>query len=238
MLALQGGKKSVKEFVNEAALNLKLKELQAGAHPDPDTAWLETLAVTAEEPLALEDTEDDLKRELAFYNQALAAVQVAQSRFVDLGVPHVRPDDYFAEMVKSYHHMNKVRARLRDRARSLAPRRHSCVRLLGARTRSQVKRRMVNQQHEIIEQEERRKQKANKKFGKQVQRETLTARAQQKKRDIAEVTKLRKSKKGQVRLERRCTAGRPWRAGAAGSAWCVQTRRLRTSFPGTTPHAA
>ena len=58
---------------------------------------------------------------------------------------------------------------------------------------------MVNQQQEIIEQEERRKQKANKKFGKQVQRETLTARAQQKKRDIAEVAKLRKSKKGQVR---------------------------------------
>ena len=36
---------------------------------------------------------------------------------------------------------------------------------------------MVNQQQEIIEQEERRKQKANKKFGKQVQRETLVQRA-------------------------------------------------------------
>ena len=125
VLALQGGKQAVKEFVNEAALNLKLKELQASAHPDPNTAWLETLAVTAEEPLALEDTEDDLKRELAFYNQALAAVKVAQARFVELGVPHVRPDDYFAEMVKSDHHMNKVCARACC-ARCSAPGRHAC----------------------------------------------------------------------------------------------------------------
>ena len=72
------------------------------------------------------------------YNQALAAVKVAQKRFEKLGVPHVRPDDYFAEMVKSDKHMEKV------------------------------KRRMVQQQQDILAQEDRRKQKANKKFGKQV----------------------------------------------------------------------
>ena len=108
VLAMQGGTAKVKEFVNEAALNLKLKELTANAHSDPNTAWLETLAVTAAAPLGLEDAEDDLKRELAFYNQALAAVKIAQARVVELGVPHVRPDDYFAEMVKSDNHMNKV----------------------------------------------------------------------------------------------------------------------------------
>lgn len=93
---------------------------------------------------------------------------MAQSRFERLGVPHVRPDDYFAEMLKTDKHMEKV------------------------------KRRMVQQQQDILSAEDRRKQKANKKFGKQVQRETLVARAQQKKRDIAEVSSLRKKRKGQV----------------------------------------
>ena len=43
------------------------------------------------------------------YNQALDAVKVAEERFERLGVPHVRPDDYFAEMIKSDKHMTKVR---------------------------------------------------------------------------------------------------------------------------------
>ncbi|KAL1507076.1 hypothetical protein AB1Y20_007937 [Prymnesium parvum] len=167
-LALRPPGARAKELVNEAALQLKLQELRSTAPADADAAWLESLAVTASAPLPLDDAEDDLKRELAFYNQALAAVKEAQQRFVRLGVPHVRPDDYFAEMVKSDNHMIKV------------------------------KRRMVNQQQEIVEQEARRKQKANKKFGKQVQRETLTARAQQKKREIAEVSKLRKAKKNKA----------------------------------------
>lgn len=173
---------------NDAALLLKLKELTDDTSPDADAAWLETLAVTGD-PLGLDDSEQDLKRELALcvpnappsppecppqcalcfarsYNQALAGVKTAQQRLDKLGVPHVRPDDYFAEMLKTDKHMLKI------------------------------KRRMVNQQQEIISAEERRKSKANKKFGKQVQRETLVARQQQKKRDIAQVTALRKSSKG------------------------------------------
>ena len=109
LLALQGGKRK-KEYVNEAALELKLKQLTENANPDPDKAWLETLAVTSTERLELDDAEDDLKRELAFYNQALSAVKMAQTRLEKLGVPHVRPDDYFAEMVKSDKHMLKVAA--------------------------------------------------------------------------------------------------------------------------------
>ena len=72
-----------------------------------------------------------------------------------MGIPTKRPDDYFAEMVKTDRHMQKV------------------------------KRKMIHQQQEILESEDRRKQKANKKFGKQVQRETPVARAQKRKREIA-----------------------------------------------------
>ena len=71
------------------------------------------------------------------YNQALSAVRVAQERFERIGVPHVRPDDYFAEMVKTDKHMLKV------------------------------KRRMLQEQSDLAAAEERRKQKSNKKFGKQ-----------------------------------------------------------------------
>ena len=64
--AIQRTRKSkVKEFVNEAALKLKLETLTGGADDDSDRAWLETLSVTAEESLDIEDAEDDLKRELA-----------------------------------------------------------------------------------------------------------------------------------------------------------------------------
>ena len=51
---------------NEAALLLKLKELTGGADAEKtDTAWLESLVVTAAEPLACDDPQDDLKRELS-----------------------------------------------------------------------------------------------------------------------------------------------------------------------------
>jgi rRNA-processing protein EBP2 len=152
---------------NEAALLLKLKELHSGAAADTtDEAWLESLVVTSTEPFTCDDPSDDLKRELAFYNQALGAVREAQERFERLGVPHVRPDDYFAEMIKSDKHMTKV------------------------------KRRMIQEQSDLQAAEDRRKQRANKKFGKQVQREVLQERAQKRKRDIAEVTSLRKKRKG------------------------------------------
>ena len=93
-------------------------------------------------------------------------MHTAQERFERLGVPHVRPDDYFAEMLKSDKHMTKV------------------------------KRRIIAEQQGMQQAEERRKQTANKKFGKQVQREVLVARAQKRKREIAEVTNLRKKRKG------------------------------------------
>ena len=162
---------------NEAALLLKLEQLTGGIDPEKsDETWVESLVVTAPEPLQLDDPDDDLKRELAFYNQALSAVRVAQERLDRLGIPHVRPDDYFAEMVKTDKHMNKVKMR------------------------------MLREQTDIAAAEERRKQSANKKFGKQVQHEVLQARQQEKRRNMVEVKELRKKRKGAGRKP-----GRPYR---------------------------
>lgn len=73
-----------------------------------DLPWIETMAVTSTEPIELEDVHDDLKRELAFYQQALEAANIGREKVKAAGIPFTRPDDYFAEMVKSDEHMEKV----------------------------------------------------------------------------------------------------------------------------------
>jgi rRNA-processing protein EBP2 len=45
---------------------------------------------------------------MAFYNHALQAVEYGRGQLTSLGVPHKRPDDYFAESVKSDAHMARV----------------------------------------------------------------------------------------------------------------------------------
>ena len=97
---------------NEAAILRKLEQLRGGVDTESnDAAWLETLDITASEPVELDDAEEG-QRELAFYTQALAAVKAAQARLTKMDVPFARPDDYFAEMLKTDQHMAKVKLRL------------------------------------------------------------------------------------------------------------------------------
>lgn len=63
-------------------------------------------------PKALDPTLDDFKRETNFHRQAQAAVLEAIPRLHELGLKTKRPDDYFAQMVKSDEHMQKIRANL------------------------------------------------------------------------------------------------------------------------------
>ena len=77
---------------NVEALHDKLEDISwvEGA------AWGEAQAVTAGEATRVENVDDDLERELAFYNQALAAAQEAVRRFEAAGAPWLRPPDYYA----------------------------------------------------------------------------------------------------------------------------------------------
>lgn len=54
-----------------------------------------------EEETQTVDIHDDLKREVAFYDNALEAVNIARMECEEAGIPFTRPDDFFAEMVKS-----------------------------------------------------------------------------------------------------------------------------------------
>lgn len=71
--------------------------------------WLETLALTSPKPVQIDNTHDDLKRETEFYMVTLQGVKKGLAQLESSGVPFKRPEDYFAEMVKTDTHMAKVK---------------------------------------------------------------------------------------------------------------------------------
>lgn len=65
---------------------------------------------------AIPDPNDDLTRELEFYRIARTAALSARTLLKAESVPFTRPADYFAEMVKSDSHMEKIKNKMRDEA--------------------------------------------------------------------------------------------------------------------------
>uniref|UniRef100_A0A7S0RRS0 rRNA-processing protein EBP2 n=1 Tax=Chlamydomonas leiostraca TaxID=1034604 RepID=A0A7S0RRS0_9CHLO len=129
-----------------------------------EATWEETQAITHDDPKQVEDVDDDISRELSFYNQALSAAQEAIRRFDSAGQPWLRPPDYYAEMVKTDQHMAKVKEQL------------------------------MHEQASIEQAEERRKARESKQRAKQVQAEKVKERNANKKRQIDEISKLRKQR--------------------------------------------
>ena len=111
------------------------------------------------------DINDDLQRETSFYERALASAEAAVSKLKALGIPTRRPDDFYAEMVKSDEHMKRVRAEL------------------------------IFEQTKQETTDERRKAREQKRYGKQVQAEKLKERTLRKKDSIKNLDKWRKQRK-------------------------------------------
>ncbi|KAK2971745.1 hypothetical protein RJ640_022884 [Escallonia rubra] len=128
-----------------------------------DVGWLHKLSIDIHQEQEV-DVNDDLNRELALYTQALEGTRQAFVKFESMGRPFLRPTDYYAEMVKSDNHMEKVKGRL------------------------------LAEKRRIEEAEERRKARENKKMGKQVQAQKLKERAKQKKEEVESVKKWRKQR--------------------------------------------
>lgn len=128
------------------------------------------------------DVSDDLNRELALYvlfqfpilrhskyirysyKQALHSANEARKLAAKNKVSFTRPNDYFAEMVKTDAHMERIRQRLLDE-------------------KAGIKRG-----------EEKRREREGKKFGKQVQIEKLKEREQSKKDMQERLKGLKRSK--------------------------------------------
>lgn len=139
-----------------------LEKLEDIAWPK-NLEWIHKLTVTYDQSEEI-DVNDDLSRELAFYNQALNGTREALEKLQSTGIPFLRPPDYYAEMVKSDNHMLKIKSRL------------------------------LMEKKKIEEAEERRKARESKKIAKEVQALKLKEKAKRKKEEFESVKKWRKQR--------------------------------------------
>ncbi|KAH3681069.1 hypothetical protein WICPIJ_007983 [Wickerhamomyces pijperi] len=148
---------------NVAALNNALKRIEL---PWAKHSFQEHQSITSTEKVEpqIKDIYDDTERELAFYKQALDATLQGRSRLLKLKVPFTRPDDYFAEMIKSDEHMDKLKNKL------------------------------IKEASEKKAAVEARRQRDLKKFGKQVQNQTLQQRAKDKKETLDKIKSLKRKR--------------------------------------------
>ncbi|XP_004512466.1 probable rRNA-processing protein EBP2 homolog [Cicer arietinum] len=125
--------------------------------------WRHKLSIDIDQEQEV-DVNDDLTRELSFYTQALEGTRQAFEKLQSMGLPFLRPADYYAEMVKADSHMEKVKGRL------------------------------LAEKQKMEEAEERRKAREAKRLSKEVQAQKMKERAKQKKDDIESVKKWRKQR--------------------------------------------
>eukprot|EP01126_Amoeba_proteus_P022945 TRINITY_DN2308_c0_g2_i2.p1 TRINITY_DN2308_c0_g2~~TRINITY_DN2308_c0_g2_i2.p1 ORF type:complete len:321 (-),score=75.14 TRINITY_DN2308_c0_g2_i2:227-1189(-) len=144
-----------------AEIQLKIPGYEPNAIP-----WSETLVLTGSNVVAnvLEDPDDDLKREKAFYDQAVSAIEIGLARLKSEGIPYERPGDFYAEMIKSDEQMSKVKGEL------------------------------LRQKREIEEAQARTRQRIKKTASKKVQQQTKQMRKAQRQEDQAVIKKWRKSR--------------------------------------------
>ena len=148
---------------NMAALRESLARIEL---PWSKHSFIEHQSITSVDKTESEikDIYDDTERELAFYKQGLDAVKQSRKTLLKLKIPFSRPMDYFAEMVKSDEHMDKLKNKLLTEA--------------------------ANKKAS----EEAKRQRQLKKFGKQVQHATLQERAKQKKETLEKIKSLKKKR--------------------------------------------
>ena len=163
----RGGKDlKVPSVYDKAGMEAKLHEIRMGGEQFYPLPWIEHLTISATGP-TLEETlgeqkEDEFVRETAFVQFALEAAAKGYELLEELDVPYLRPDDYYAEMLKTDLHMAKIR------------------------------RHLLQQQKRIEIVEERKKRREMRKYGKQVQVEKQQTREKVKKEEFKSIKKWRK----------------------------------------------
>ncbi|PON59963.1 Eukaryotic rRNA processing [Trema orientale] len=129
-----------------------------------NVGWIHKLSIDVDQEQQQVDVNDDLARELAFYNQALEGTRRAFEKLQSMGLPFLRPADYYAEMVKTDSHMEKVKGRL------------------------------LVEKRRMEEADERKKAREAKKLAKEIQAQKTKERNKQKKEEIESVKKWRKQR--------------------------------------------
>ncbi|KAI9226401.1 MAG: putative rRNA-processing protein ebp2 [Piptocephalis tieghemiana] len=148
-------------LINEQATMEALRK-----HIHLDLPFMEHMTVDSSVPTVVEDAENDLEREMAFYRQALEGAMKGREQLKAVDYPITRPDDYYAEMLKNDEHMEKVRQRLLEEAASMKA--------------SEAAKRLRDL----------------KKFGKKVQAEKQLERQKNKAQELERIKLLKKKRKG------------------------------------------
>lgn len=149
---------------NTNALRQSLQRIQL---PWSKNSFEEHVSVTSKTNTdeGIKDIYDDTERELAFYKQSLDSVNYAREQLKKLKIPFKRPLDYFAEMVKSDEHMDKIKGKL------------------------------VTEASEKKARQDAKRQRDLKKFGKQVQVATLQKRQLEKRDTLEKIKSLKNKRK-------------------------------------------
>ncbi|KAJ5356179.1 Eukaryotic rRNA processing [Penicillium concentricum] len=147
---------------NSAAILSALKRI---SFIGPQTPFSEHNSLVSKEPIEIEDANDDLNRELAFYKVCQVAATQARGLLKKDGIPFTRPGDYFAEMVKNDEHMALIKKKLYEEA-------------AGKKASAEA-----------------RRQRDLKKFGKQVQNSKLQQRHKEKREMLEKINTLKKKRK-------------------------------------------
>ena len=147
--------------------------LGGGSGSSSKMPWIETMVVVHDKAIKDEvpDAQNDLDRELAFYRQSLAAATRGRTLVLEANVPFTRPSDYFAEMVKTDEHMERVRQRLLDES-------------AGIKASENAKR-----------------QRELKKYGKKIQTEKLLERQRNKREIEDKVNSLKRKRQSGMGLD-------------------------------------
>ncbi|KAG5439422.1 hypothetical protein PCANB_001996 [Pneumocystis canis] len=151
---------------NQEALISALKTIEI-----PGERFTDNQVVISKTPIEIKNIHDDFERELAFYKQGLDAAIRGRQAILNEGVPFSRPSDYFAEMLKSDEHMQKVKDKL------------------------------IQEETEKKAAEFVKKQRELKKIGKMVQVAKIQERQQEKKETLDKIKNFRKRKKGNDELD-------------------------------------
>ena len=74
--------------------------------------FVKNMRITNSDETIVQNVDNDYERELIFYQQALKSTIEARRKFSEIDYPYRRPADYYAEMLKSDAHMDRVRPEL------------------------------------------------------------------------------------------------------------------------------
>ena len=155
-----GDGRGVNVIYNRGGLVAATEELKERGLP-----WVERLDLASASKIGVANVHDDLSREVAFYEMALAAIKEGRDRLKSMGVGWKRPEDFFCEMVKSDTHMARVKDRL------------------------------IFEQHKMEAFEQRKERQTQGKFAKAKAAKLQEDKAARKKENIEAVDKWRKDMK-------------------------------------------